>query len=552
LRSSASQSARPAASRPILFALLGILLVIGVRLNFIRQTNFCGVPDSCSYLSLAQTLSTRHIFQANYADNLQLEHVALPATGIEYWRPGTSFFLLLARPLGQITLHSSLVVTLLAGLLMALAAWRIVMQFNQDRSLAAHSVLLAFILPAVWDSSLIADSGLFYAAAVAWFLALFTVRSQGYLADILALVCVAIAYMVRNDAAILIVPLLVVLLLRYRARQPKPPQSGRDPDFRPSESIHLESRRTESSPVRGSSAAYCALILLGFFLAFVPMHLIDLLVLGKAFPGSTSRVLYFNDLSDLSRYGSLVNLHSWLSVGMGRLVKLRIATLPLILYRIFFIVIGVGLIFVPLLFLRRRDDGSRTKMPEIAGGLTFFATLLAVYGILLPAIGVFSALRTSFGLLPLVAVLILVAIRNFLPPQAARVLSAAVIVYYLVFGIMYARRTLTDQTKDGDQMRLHGAFLHAQGVGTSTARLITDDPDQMYVTNGYPAIQLPVNGAPAIAQLASDLHATHVLLDTSAHDLSVDELRNSLHPIAISAMPNSTLILLTLPAAPLR
>jgi hypothetical protein len=552
LRSSASQSARPAASRPILFALLGILLVIGVRLNFIRQTNFCGVPDSCSYLSLAQTLSTRHIFQANYADNLQLEHVALPATGIEYWRPGTSFFLLLARPLGQITLHSSLVVTLLAGLLMALAAWRIVMQFNQDRSLAAHSVLLAFILPAVWDSSLIADSGLFYAAAVAWFLALFTVRSQGYLADILALVCVAIAYMVRNDAAILIVPLLVVLLLRYRARQPKPPQSGRDPDFRPSESIHLESRRTESSPVRGSSAAYCALILLGFFLAFVPMHLIDLLVLGKAFPGSTSRVLYFNDLSDLSRYGSLVNLHSWLSVGMGRLVKLRIATLPLILYRIFFIVIGVGLIFVPLLFLRRRDDGSRTEMPEIAGGLTFFATLLAVYGILLPAIGVFSALRTSFGLLPLVAVLILVAIRNFLPPQAARVLSAAVIVYYLVFGIMYARRTLTDQTKDGDQMRLHGAFLHAQGVGTSTARLITDDPDQMYVTNGYPAIQLPVNGAPAIAQLASDLHATHVLLDTSAHDLSVDELRNSLHPIAISAMPNSTLILLTLPAAPLR
>jgi hypothetical protein len=114
----------------MLFALLGILLVIGVRLNFIRQTNFCGVPDSCSYLSLAETLSTRHIFQANYADDLQLEHVALPATGIEYWRPGTSFFLLLARPLGQITLHSSLVVTLLAGLLMALAAWRIVMQFK--------------------------------------------------------------------------------------------------------------------------------------------------------------------------------------------------------------------------------------------------------------------------------------------------------------------------------------------------------------------------------------------------------------------------------------
>ena len=439
---------------------------------------------------------------------------------------------------------------------MALAAWRIVMQFNQDRSLAALSVLLAFILPAVWDSSLIADSGLFYAAAVAWFLALFTIRFQGYLADALALVCVAVAYMVRNDAAILIVPLLVVLLLRYRARQSKPPQSGRDPEFRHSESIHLESKHiaskpTESNPAQGSSPAYCALILLGFFLALVPMHLIDLLVLGKAFPSSTSRVLYFNDLSDLSRYGSLVNLHSWLSVGMGRLIKLRIATIPLILYRIFFIVIGAGLIFVPLLFLRRRADGSRTELPEIAGGVTFFATLLAVYGILLPAIGVFSALRTAFGLLPLVAVLILVAIRNFLPPQAARVLSAAVIIYYLVFGVMYARRTLADQTKDGAQMRLYGAFLHAQGVDPGTARLITDDPDQMYVTNGYPSIQLPVNGVPAIAQLASDLHATHVLLDTTAHDLPMAELRGDLHPTAIAAMPGSTFVLLTLPATPL-
>ncbi len=310
--SSVSPAPRFPARRTVLFALLGIVLVIGVRLSQIRQVTFCGVPDSCSYLSLAETLSTRHVFQAQYADDLQLEHVALPATGIEYWRPGTSFFLILGTR-GHVTLHSSLFVTTLAGLITALAAWRIVMCFNQDRGLAALSVLLCFILPAVWDSFLIADSGLFYAATVAWFLTLFTVRFQGYWADALGLVCVAGAYLVRNDASILIVPLAVVLLLRYRAG------------------------RSAATPAPGASLAYCALIVAGFFLALVPMHLIDFLVLGKAFPSASSRVLYFNDLSDLGHYGSLVNLHSWLAVGIGRLIKLRIVTFPTIVYRIIFV-----------------------------------------------------------------------------------------------------------------------------------------------------------------------------------------------------------------------
>ena len=44
--------------------ILGILLVIAVRISFDRKVDFCGVPDSCSYLTLAQTLSTRHAFQA--------------------------------------------------------------------------------------------------------------------------------------------------------------------------------------------------------------------------------------------------------------------------------------------------------------------------------------------------------------------------------------------------------------------------------------------------------------------------------------------------------
>lgn len=528
--------------RTTIFAVLALLLVVGVRLSFIRHVSFCGVPDSCSYLSLAESLGSGHGFQAHFADDLQLQHVTLPATGIEYWHPGTSFFLLLARPLGEVTLRSSLFITIMAGLLTSLAAWRIAIRFSQDRGLAAMSVVLCFIFPAVWDSSLIADSGLFYAAAVAWFLALFTVRFQGYYADALALVCVCVAYLVRNDAAILFVPFVVVLVLRVRASRA---ESSR------SQSSQSQPSRMQSRSAPGSSLPYCALLLAGFLLALAPMHLIDYHVLGSAFPGSASRVLYLNDLSDLSSYGSLVDRHSWLAVGAGRLVKLRLATLPLILYRIIFVVTGFGMIFVPLLFLRKRMDGARidrarTELPELAGGVTFLAVVLTVYGLVLPAIGGFSALRSAFPLLPLAAVLILVGIRSSFPSRAASVLSATLIAYYLISGVMYGRRVVADLAKEGTRVRLYGDFLHAQGVDLRTARIIADDPDQLSVTTGYSSIQLPSNGAAAIAQLALDLHATHVLVDPSARDLSQSNLDGSLHPLNTVTMPNSTVLLLTL------
>ena len=509
-----------------LLLVIGILTVLAVRISLLRQVSFCGVPDSCSYLSLAQSLDQHRGFQVHFADNLQLDHVTLPATGIEYWRPGTSFFLLLVRPFVPVTLHSSLFVTVLAGLLLAAAAWHIAVRFNGDRSLAAFSVLLCLVLPAVWDSSLIADSGLYYAAAVAWFLALFTVRSQGYFADALALVCVALAYLVRNDAVILIIPLLVVLLQRRRYAA-----SG-------------------AIPARGSSPAYCVLIVAGFLLALAPMHLIDLSVLGQAFPHASSRVLFFNDLNDIGRYGSLANLHSWLAVGVGKLVKLRLVTLPVIIYRIIFVLTGFGLVFVPLLLVDKRSATPRAQLPEMEGNLTFLATVLVVYGLVLPAIGVFSALRSSFALFPFFAVLILVAIARFVPGRAGRMLAAGVIVYYLVSGIAYGKRIVADLEKEGERTRHSGEFLHAQGVDLRTARVISDDPDQLSATTGYSTIQLPSNGVEAVALLAHDLHATHLLLDMSAHAMPLAELQSHLHPVAVTSMPDSHIILLSLPPLP--
>ncbi len=368
-------------NRERVIALAGTFVVLLVRLFFGRHMNFCGTPDSCSYLALAESLSHHHGFVENFLYDFQMDKLQLPSHGIEYWLPGTSFFLMLAKPFGGVTLHSSIVVATLMGIFLSAAAWKIAMDYSGNRRIACVSYLLCLVMPPMWIGSITPDSALFYAAFVAWFLALFRVRFRSYAEDALAFLCLVIANLIRNDVLLLLVPVLVVLWLRWR-----------------------------SGEKRGASPAYCGLVLAGFFAAMVPMHMIDYAVLGKAFPSGTSKVLYMNDLSDMSKYGEPATLHRMLSVGVGRLVKMRVAAFPLIVYRILFLLIGFAAIFLPVLGMRR-ERGERAPTPEFAGGIAFAITLVLVYSFVLPAIGSFSALRSFGALLPLSAVLIIAGIR---------------------------------------------------------------------------------------------------------------------------------------------
>src|SRR5215472_7371238 len=218
------------------------LAVIALRVWFARKVTFCGTPDSCYALGLSQSLAKYHAFRVPFLFDLQLSHLQVPNTGLEYWRPGTSLVLLLLKPFGGVTLHGALVMTMLAGIVWALAAWFVAMRTTGNRKIALASYALCLLLSPAWEGSLTPDPTLFYAAAIAWFLALFTVERQGTVQDVIALVCVGAAYMIRNDAGLLLLaPLVVVSVLRVR-------------------SADLARRRGEH-PAGGSSAAYAVMML---------------------------------------------------------------------------------------------------------------------------------------------------------------------------------------------------------------------------------------------------------------------------------------------------
>ena len=330
-----------ARNRELAVALIATFFVLIIRLWMGKRVTFCGVPDSCAYLALGESLSRHHGFTINFLYQYQFVGHHLPAHGIEYWRPGVSFLLLLAQPFGGVTLFSSMVIATLAGICLALAAWKIAMDFSGDRSLACASYLVCLVVPQLWNGSLTADSTLFYGAFAAWFLALFTVHFQGYVADVLALLCIAGVDLIRNDSILLLIPLLVVLWMRGRSGQKK-----------------------------GTSVLYAGVIILGYFAARVPMYIVSYGVLGKVFQSQSLHVLYLTDLSDLGRYNQPSTLHTMLAEGVVKLVKLRIATVPFIAYRMVFLEIGFAIVFLFALTLRGRDNEPES-LPELAGVVSF-------------------------------------------------------------------------------------------------------------------------------------------------------------------------------------
>jgi hypothetical protein len=511
------------------------LIILALRVWFAHKVTFCGTPDSCYALGLAQNLTKYHAFRVPFLFDLQLQHLQVPNTGLEYWRPGVSLLLLLLKPFGGVTLHGALLMTMLAGIVWALAAWFVAVRTTGSRKIALASYGLCLLLPAGWSGSLTPDPTLFYAAAIAWFLALFTVERQGIVQDVLALVCVCAAYMIRNDAGLLLlVPLVVVLVFRVRA-------------------ANASERRGGQAPA-GSSAAYAVAMLVGFGLALAPMHLLFKQVLGTLYPTGAGQALYLNDLSDFSNYGVPVSLHTMVSHGVAHLVAMRVSATAIIIYRVLALVLGYpALVFLPSLALKRNgqvNDGAR--IPELAGPVAFGVAVLVVYCLVLPAVGVFSALRSATALMPVVSVMVIVAILGAAGRRTMAVaLTGTVIALYMVSGAMDDRRSIESMNQIGDADRAQARALAAMGAGFDASTLVmTPDPVQFSVTTGYSAIPMPANGLDAITNEALALHASHAILDGEHLPGSLTEVTARLHPVRIKAIPEQTVLVFELPREP--
>lgn len=502
-------------------AVAGTVVVLLMRLWLTRGVRFCGTPDSCSYLALAQSLSRHRGFVENFLYQYQMVDIRLPQHGIEYWRPGTSFLFLLAQPFGGVTLHGSLVIATVAGALLAAAAWRIAWNIWQDRRIACLACLLALVLPPMWDNAITPDSAVFYGCAVGWFLALFRVEFKSYGEDALAWFCVAAVSLIRNDAVLLLAPLATVLWLRRRR-----------------------------GVGRGCSVLYCAGALAAFGVAMLPMAAINRAVLGTGGGSHIAQAVYLTDLSELLYYGRPITLASALAHGIKPLVMLRVSTTAMIVYRFVFLMCGFAAILPGGVWLLRGEVRRRLRN-ELAGPAAFWIAVVAVYGLVLPAIGQFSALRSFTGVLPAMAAAMACGIAGYTGAGAGmRRLGWSALIFLAVAGVMTARRTVASMQADGEQDEAVARYLQQHGVEPDHQSLIMSaDSAQFAEMTGYATIPVPSNGPAATLQAVHDLHPTHVVLELDPASNYAESIAAVLQPKTAEHIPGTRAIVLTLAPA---
>lgn len=501
-------------------ALLATFVVLAVRLVLASRVEMCGGADACFYYALARELASRHDFLVDFVWNYQVDHVGLPSPAMEYWRPGTSLLLDLAVPFGGVTLRSSAVIASLATVVAALAAADLAWRMTRDRAVTLLGYLIALVLPAFWTLALSADSAPFYGAAVAWFLALFAGRANSRRRDLLALLCVGAAYLIRNDAIILAVPFAAVLALRM------------------GEQAARGSWRRE--------LPYTLALAAGFVLALLPTHLLTYLTIGRFSNTSIMQVLFFTDVANFWSYGSRADAASWLANGIRPLIALRLHVLAEIVHHLL-VRFGEPVTLMALIAAAfgATRRGRAAWAGSLLGPLAFLVAIVAFYAFAMPTIGDHAAARSYTGFLPVLAALAAVGIARVAAARSAFVaLAVAVVAFSALDGVNGARTLLNDHRQRLAEYRAEAGIIAAAGGSPATAVAMVDNPAPFTTTTGIRSIPLPTNGLDATRRAVKDFGVTAIIVDKWAEPV---DLARGLDAIASHDVPDTRKTVIILP-----
>ena len=483
------------------------LVILLIRIVLAAHQQSCGGPDSCSYFALGRSLSEKHVLLQNFIVSYQIPNLHLPLTGLEYWRSGPAFILLLAQPFGGVTLFSALIVTIFMGLIVAGAAYYTALKMTGDRTTAVFAYILCLSLPPLWEFS-VPDSALCYGACIAWFLVLLGVEAHSIRCDLAAIGVAVAANFMRNDAPLLLFPLLFVLYLRLK----------RSPG--------------ERNP-RGF--AYAALLVGGFLLAMVPEMVLNHAILGSSMRGATWRMLFLRDLGHFADYKPLT-LRGWLSAGPKALLLDRVKTLATIAHQAVSNSIGFAGIFMVGCFGWTRRGGRREST---AAFCVMLVVSVAAYGLLFPAVGQRAMLRTMVGLLPFAATLIAVGIRRIARTERmATALVCGCLFFYGVAGSFVVVKLIRESSASARAYAQISGLVSADG---QPGTIMTAYPSELSAATRLPAIPIPSDGRESVRDAALAFNVRYAVARTN------DEARwllLDLNARIVAQIPGSQMVLL--------
>ena len=481
-----------ASVRPRLFYLaagaIGTLIVLGMRLALASRVEFCGWRDGCFYYTLARQLADHRGFVLPFVWNYQVGDIGLPNPALEYWRPGMSLILALPSLFGRdVTLLSAAVLNVLATVLLSLSAAWLAWQTMADRTTTLLAYLLCLSLAPLWTMPLTPDSALFYAVAVAWFLALVAVERRSLGVELFGVALIGVAYFIRNDAIVVGASLAGIIGVRLANAR--------------GDRLRDEVRRA-------------AVLAVAFLLALLPTHLLLYAVNGHFLNSAIDRVIFLGSLDDFRHYGSVLDFSTWIGAGVAELVKVRLEALfatarTVLLMCGQFPTLLAMLGAVIVVTRRRRNYGG-----QFLGAGLFLTALAGSYVLVLPVIAYHAVPRSAVALLPAFAVLAVVAVREVTPSAriAAMVVGAAALLG-VIHGLSVAHGLLDHFHDLGAQYAAEARLIENGAKKGSHLVAMVKDPAPFTATTGIPSVPLPSNGIAAARQAIARYGVTAVVTD---------------------------------------
>ncbi|MDE2227872.1 MAG: hypothetical protein KGL11_02375 [Alphaproteobacteria bacterium] len=498
---------------------IGTLIVFGMRLALASRVEFCGWRDACFYDTLARQLADHRGFVVPFVWNYQVGDINLPNPALEYWRPGMSLILALPAVFDRsVTLFSGAVLDALATVMLSLSAAWLAWRTTADRMATLLAYLLCLSLAPLWTMPLTPDSALFYAVAVAWFLALVAVERRSLGVELFGVALIGVAYFIRNDAIVLGAALAGIVVLRLVA--------ARGADF-------------------GDEARRAVVLGIAFVAALLPTHLLLYAVNGHFLNSAIDRVIFLDSLDDFRRYGGAVDFATWSDAGVAALVKVRLVALFTTL-RALFLMCGqfptlLALLGAAIVAMRRRSRYGGWFI----GPALFFVALLASYIMVLPVIADHAVPRSAAALLPACAVLAVIAVRETVASaRTGALMVGAAMILGAIHGLSMAHGLL-DHFHQLHTQYLAEAQLIEDNVGKGRRIIaMVENPAPFTATTGIPSVPLPNNGVAAAKQAIAHYDVTAVVAPEWQGGRA---LAAALSATDISGVPGTTEIVIAVP-----
>jgi len=468
-------------------AVIVLILALVARIAFALPQTQPGYMDACYYTVGAQQLASGRGFSEPFIWNYLDDPAGLPRPSHQYWMPLPSVLAALSMQVGGLTFRAAQAPFMLLSALLAVIAYAVAWQTSASRrhawAAAALAIFSGFYV-AYWSVPETFAPFAAFGSLSLWAMSRAQAGRWGFVAG----VCAGLAHLTRADGVLLLLPALFI---------------GR------------------GKPWRG-----VLWVVLGYGVAISPWLIHNWMTTGRLLSIAGAKTLFLTNYDDLYSFGKTLDLSTYLSWGVGNILRSKLDALWANLQTL---VAVVGMIFLApfavIGFWRQRRD------PLYQAAMIYGAALYLVMSLAFTFPGARGGMfHSGAALLPFIFAASLAGLDSVVGWAAARIstwdatkarrgftwelVGLAVLVSVALYGL---------RVRGWNQADAVYASVGARLSGQPSAVVMVNNPPSYVYHTSQSATAIPNGDTDTLLAAARRYGATWVVLEAN-HPAALSEL----------------------------